>query len=432
MKENTVNILKNNFGISEKVIALIDESEREVSPVFEELDDIMTYNQYKVLDVFQKNRLADRHFSWNTGYGYDDAGREMIEKVYADVFHAEAALCRPTLVNGTHALAITLLGLLRPGDELIYCTGTPYDTLETVIGLKNYEPGNGSLKDYGVTYRQVELLPDGNIDFEGLRNAISDRTRMVTLQRSTGYGWRKAITIDKIEEWASFVSDINPDIIKMVDNSYGEFLDTKEPTDVGADVMAASLIKNPGGGLALTGAYVAGRKDLIDRIQYRMTCPGIGGECGLTFGQTRSMFQGLFIAPRVVNGAVKGAVLCGRVFEKLGYDVCPKPEDKRSDIIEAVRLGTPEAVVSFCQGVQAAAPIDSYVKPIPWDMPGYDDQVVMAAGAFVQGSSIELSADAPIREPYNVYFQGGITYEHSKFGVIKALQALVDDNIITL
>lgn len=432
MKENTVNILKNNFGISEKVIALIDESEREVSPVFEELDDIMTYNQYKVLDVFQKNRLADRHFSWNTGYGYDDAGREMIEKVYADVFHAEAALCRPTLVNGTHALAITLLGLLRPGDELIYCTGTPYDTLETVIGLKNYEPGNGSLKDYGVTYRQVELLPDGNIDFEGLRNAISDRTRMVTLQRSTGYGWRKAITIDKIEEWASFVSDINPNIIKMVDNSYGEFLDTKEPTDVGADVMAASLIKNPGGGLALTGAYVAGRKDLINRIQYRMTCPGIGGECGLTFGQTRSMFQGLFIAPRVVNGAVKGAVLCGRVFEKLGYDVCPKPEDKRSDIIEAVRLGTPEAVVSFCQGVQAAAPIDSYVRPIPWDMPGYDDQVVMAAGAFVQGSSIELSADAPIREPYNVYFQGGITYEHSKFGVIKALQALVDDNIITL
>ena len=432
MKENTVNILKNNFGISEKVIALIDESEREVSPVFEELDDIMTYNQYKVLDVFQKNRLADRHFSWNTGYGYDDAGREMIEKVYADVFHAEAALCRPTLVNGTHALAITLLGLLRPGDELIYCTGTPYDTLETVIGLKNYEPGNGSLKDYGVTYKQVELLPDGNIDFESLRNAISDRTRMVTLQRSTGYGWRKAITIDKIEEWASFVSDINPDIIKMVDNSYGEFLDTKEPTDVGADVMAASLIKNPGGGLALTGAYVAGRKDLINRIQYRMTCPGIGGECGLTFGQTRSMFQGLFIAPRVVNGAVKGAVLCGRVFEKLGYDVCPKPEDKRSDIIEAVRLGTPEAVVSFCQGVQAAAPIDSYVRPIPWDMPGYDDQVVMAAGAFVQGSSIELSADAPIREPYNVYFQGGLTWYHAKLGILMSLQKLYERNLVKL
>lgn len=432
MKDNTIKLLREQFGISQKVIDIINEAEEELKERFDELDDIMTYNQYKVLDVFQKNRLADMHFGWNTGYGYDDPGREMIERVYADVFHAEAALCRPTIVNGTHGLAITLLGLLRPGDELIYCTGTPYDTIETVIGLKNYEPGNGSLKDYGVTFKQVELLPDGSIDLEGLKNAISDKTKMITLQRSTGYGWRKAITIDQIEEWASFVNEINPDIIKMVDNSYGEFLDIKEPTDVGADVMAASLIKNPGGGLALTGAYVAGRKDLIDKIQYRMTCPGIGGECGLTFGQTRSMFQGFFIAPRVVNGAVKGAVLCAKVFEKLGYEVCPKPEDQRSDIIEAIRLGSPEAVVSFCQGVQAAAPIDSYVKPIPWDMPGYDDQVVMAAGAFVQGSSIELSADAPIREPYNVYFQGGITYEHSKFGVIKALQALVDDNIITL
>lgn len=432
MKDNTIKLLREQFGISQKVIDIINEAEEELKERFDELDDIMTYNQYKVLDVFQKNRLADMHFGWNTGYGYDDPGREMIERVYADVFHAEAALCRPTIVNGTHGLAITLLGLLRPGDELIYCTGTPYDTIETVIGLKNYEPGNGSLKDYGVTFKQVELLPDGSIDLEGLKNAISDKTKMITLQRSTGYGWRKAITIDQIEEWASFVNEINPDIIKMVDNSYGEFLDIKEPTDVGADVMAASLIKNPGGGLALTGAYVAGRKDLIDKIQYRMTCPGIGGECGLTFGQTRSMFQGFFIAPRVVNGAVKGAVLCAKVFEKLGYEVCPKPEDQRSDIIEAIRLGSPEAVVSFCQGVQAAAPIDSYVKPIPWDMPGYDDQVVMAAGAFVQGSSIELSADAPIREPYNVYFQGGITYEHSKFGVIKALQALMDDNIITL
>ena len=432
MKDNTIKLLREQFGISQKVIDIISEAEDELKERFDELDDIMTYNQYKVLDVFQKNRLADMHFGWNTGYGYDDPGREMIERVYADVFHAEAALCRPTIVNGTHGLAITLLGLLRPGDELIYCTGTPYDTIETVIGLKNYEPGNGSLKDYGVTFKQVELLPDGSIDLEGVKNAISEKTKMVTVQRSTGYGWRKAITIDQIGEWASFVNEINPDIIKMVDNSYGEFLDIKEPTDVGVDVMAASLIKNPGGGLALTGAYVAGRKDLIDKIQYRMTCPGIGGECGLTFGQTRSMFQGFFIAPRVVNGAVKGAVLCAKVFEKLGYEVCPKPDDQRSDIIEAIRLGSPEAVVSFCQGVQAAAPIDSYVKPIPWDMPGYDDQVVMAAGAFVQGSSIELSADAPIREPYNVYFQGGITYEHSKFGVIKALQALIDDNIISL
>lgn len=432
MKDNTIRLLSEEFNIDRRIIDLVNESEKELAPVFEELDDIMTYNQYKVLDVYQKNRLADRHFSWNTGYGYDDAGREMIERVYAEVFHAEAAICRPILVNGTHALAITLLGLLRPGDELIYCTGTPYDTLETVIGTKNFEPGNGSLRDYGVTFKQVELLEDGSIDLEGLKDAITDKTKMITLQRSTGYGWRKAITIEEIEKWAAFVNEINPDIIKMVDNSYGEFLDTKEPTDVGADVMAASLIKNPGGGIVLTGAYVAGKKDLIERIQYRMTCPGIGGECGLTFGQTRSMFQGLFIAPRVVNGAVKGAVLCGKVFQKLGFDVCPKPEDKRSDIIEAIRLGSPEAVISFCQGVQAAAPIDSYVKPIPWDMPGYDDQVVMAAGAFVQGSSIELSADAPIREPYNVYFQGGITYEHSKFGVIKALQTLVDDNIIKL
>ncbi len=432
IQNNTYRLLTEEFQIEPKIIKLIDEAEKEVADVYEKLNDIMEYNQYKVLHVFQQNRLKDMHFGWNTGYGYDDPGREMMEKVYADVMGAEAALCRPTLVNGTHALAITMLGLLRPGDELIYCTGTPYDTLETVIGIKNYEKGNGSLKDYGVTYKQVELLPDGSIDLEAIRNAISDKTRMVTVQRSTGYGWRKAITIEQIEAWASFIHGINPDIICMVDNSYGEFLNTKEPTQVGADVMAASLIKNPGGGLALTGAYVAGKKELIDQIQYRMTCPGIGGECGLTFGQTRSMFQGLFIAPRVVNGAVKGAVLCGRVFEKLGYEVCPKPEDERSDIIEAVRLGNPEAVVAFCKGVQAAAPIDSHVSPEPWEMPGYADPVVMAAGAFVQGSSIELSADAPIREPYNVYFQGGITYEHSKFGVIKALQALYEKGLIEI
>ena len=372
------------------------------------------------------------HFAWSTGYGYDDPGRAMIEKVYAEVFHAEKALCRPTIVNGTHALAITLLGLLRPGDELIYCTGTPYDTLETVIGLTNYEKGNGSLRDYGVTFKQVELLPDGSIDLEGIRKAISPKTKVVTVQRSTGYGWRKAITIPQIKEWAAFITSIDSNIIKMVDNSYGEFLDIVEPTDVGADVMAASLIKNPGGGLALTGAYVAGRADLIDQIQYRMTWPGIGGECGLTFGQTRSMFQGLFLAPKVVNGAVKGAVLCGKCYENLGYEVCPKPEDQRSDIIQAIKLGSEDKVVTFCQGVQEAAPIDSHVKPLPWDMPGYEDKVVMAAGAFVMGSSIELSADAPIREPFNVYFQGGLTYEHSKFGVIKSIDALYKKGLISL
>ena len=426
----TNQLLNEHFKIDEKVLSLVDDAEKEVKSQFAKLDDIMAYNQYKVLDAFQKNRISDMHFSWNTGYGYDDPGRDAIERTYADIFHTDAALVRPTIVNGTHALAITLLGILRPGDELIYCTGGPYDTLEEVIGIRG--EGNGSLKDYGISYKQVELLPDGSLDLEGIRKAISPKTKMVTVQRATGYGWRKAITIDQIEEWASFIKELNPDIIKMVDNCYGEFLDIKEPTDVGADVIAGSLIKNPGGGLALTGGYVAGRQDLIDKIQYRMTCPGIGGECGLTFGQTRAMFQGIFMAPKVVNGAVKGAVLCGEVYKKLGYEICPQTDDTRSDIIQAVRLGSPEKVVAFCEGIQAAAPIDAHVKPIPWDMPGYESQVVMAAGAFVQGSSIELSADAPIREPYNVYFQGGLTYEHSKFGVIKSVDTLLKKGLITL
>ena len=276
----------------------------------------------------------------------------------------------------------------------------------------------------------MELLPDGSIDLSALSDAISPKTRAVAVQRATGYGWRKAITIDEIEKWASHVKAIDPEIICLVDNCYGELLDTKEPTEVGADVVAGSLIKNPGGGLALTGGYIAGRADLIEKISYRMTSPGIGGECGLTFGQTRTMFQGLFIAPKTVNGAVKGAILCAKAFENLGYEVCPKAEDQRSDIIEAVKLGSPEAVIAFCEGIQAAAPIDSHVQPIPWEMPGYEDQVIMAAGAFIQGSSIELSADAPIREPYIVYFQGGLTYEHSKFGVLKAMQAMEDKGLL--
>ncbi len=423
--------LKEAFNIDERVLSLVSEAEKEVQPQFVQLEDIMAYNQYKVLSAFQKNRISDMHFGWHTGYGYDDPGRAAIEKTYADILGGEAALVRPTIVNGTHALAITLLGILRPGDELIYCTGAPYDTLEEVIGISG-EEGNGSLKDYRVSYKQVELLPDGTIDFEGLKAAIGPKTKMVTLQRATGYGWRKAITMEQIEKWAAFVSEINPDIVKMVDNSYGEFLDVKEPTDVGVDVMAASLIKNPGGGLALTGAYVVGKKALIDKIQYRMTCPGIGGECGLTFGQTRTMFQGLFQSPKVVNGAVRGAILCGKAYEKLGFPVCPKAEDKRSDIIQAIQLGSPERVVAFCEGIQAAAPIDSHVSPVPWDMPGYQDPVVMAAGAFIQGSSIELSADAPIREPYNVYFQGGLTYEHSKFGVIKSIDRLLKKGLIEI
>ncbi len=428
MQKNTYQLLNQSFGINETVLNAIDTAEKQVSDIYQDLDDIMAYNQYKVLDAFQKHRISDMHFSWNTGYGYDDPGREALEKVYATIFKTEAALVRPIIVNGTHALTLTLTGILRPGDELIYCTGKPYDTLEEVIGIRG--EGKGSLKEFGITFKQVELKEDGTIDFDALKEAISDKTRMVTVQRATGYGWRKAITIDEIREWASFVKGIRPEIVCMVDNCYGEFLDTQEPTEVGADVIAGSLIKNPGGGLALTGGYIAGRGDLIESISYRMTSPGIGGECGLTFGQTRTMFQGLFIAPKTVNGAVKGAILCAKVFEKLGYDVCPKPDDKRSDIIEAVKLESPQAVIAFCEGIQAAAPIDAHVKPVPWDMPGYGDQVIMAAGAFVQGSSIELSADAPIRPPYIVYFQGGLTYEHSKFGVIKALQALYDGNLL--
>lgn len=423
-------LLRQNFGIDAKILDLVKSAEAEIQHKFQELDDIMAYNQYKILSALQENKLSDMHFGWNTGYGYDDPGRDAIERIYADIFYTDSALVRPTIVNGTHALAITLLGVLRPGDELIYCTGRPYDTLEEVIGLRG--SGNGSLRDYGISYKQVDLLPDGSIDLGGIKKAVSEKTRMVTVQRATGYGWRKAITIEQIEEWARFVSGLSPHIVKMVDNCYGEFLDIKEPTDAGADVIAGSLIKNPGGGLALTGGYVAGRGDLIDKIQYRMTCPGIGGECGLTFGQTRTMLQGLFQAPKVVNGAVKGAVLCGKVYEKLGFQVCPSAEDVRSDIIQAVKLNTPEALEIFCQAIQAAAPVDSHVVPVPWDMPGYESQVVMAAGAFVQGSSIELSADAPMREPYCVYFQGGLTYEHSKFGVIKSADALLKKGLITI
>ncbi len=430
MQNNTYQLLTEKFNISKDVLNIINKSDDLVSERFSQLDDIMAYNQYKVLDAFQKNGIRDMHFSWNTGYGYDDPGRDAIERVYADIFNTDAALVRPIIVNGTHALTLTLMGILRPGDELIYCTGAPYDTLEEVIGIRG--EGKGSLKEYGVSYKQVELTEDGNIDFDALKSAIGPKTRMVTLQRATGYGWRKAISIEEIEEWTKFVKGINPDIICMVDNCYGEFLHVKEPTDVGADVIAGSLIKNPGGGLALTGGYIAGRQDLIEKVSYRMTSPGIGGECGLTFGQTRTMLQGLFIAPKTVNGAVKGAILCSKVFELLGYDVCPKADDIRSDIIQAVKLGTPEGVIAFCKGIQAAAPVDSHVSPEPWAMPGYEDPVIMAAGAFVQGSSIELSADAPIRPPYVVYFQGGLTYEHSKFGVIKALQELYDKQLIAI
>lgn len=431
-QNQTSEFLKNEFHIDAKVLDLVSEAEKEVSGEFARLDDIMAYNQYKVLAAFQKNRIRDMHFGWKTGYGYDDAGREALESTFADVFHTEAALVRTTFVNGTHALATVLLGILRPGDELIYATGEPYDTLQTVIGLTDYTPGNGSLKDYGITFKQVDLLPDGSIDIEGVKAAITEKTRMITTQRATGYSWRKAISIDEIAKLMEAIEEKNPNIVKMVDNSYGEFLDTLEPTDVGADVMASSLIKNPGGGLVLSGAYIAGKQDLIDQIQYRMTCPGIGGECGLTYGQSRTMFQGLFLGPKASNGALKGAVLCGKAFEKLGFEVSPKAGDIRSDIVQSIKFKDPAKLIAFCEGIQAAAPIDSFVSPVPGDMPGYEDQVIMAAGAFVQGSTIELSADAPMREPYIAYFQGGLTYEHSKFGVIKAIDTLLKKGLIEI
>ena len=421
--------LQCNFGIDKRILELISKSEKKIEHIFGKYEDICAYNQYKVLDAFQKNGVSDRHFNWNTGYGYDDIGREVTEKVFAEVFKAEKAIVRTQIVNGTHALSLILSGILRPGDEIIYISGKPYDTLEEVIGIRGNEMG--SLSEFGITYKEVPLK-NNKLDFTGIKKAISDKTKMVTLQRATGYSWRKAIEIDDIENAVQEVKAIDDKIIFMVDNCYGEFLDILEPTEIGADVMAGSLIKNPGGGLALSGGYIVGKSQLIDKIMYRLTCPGIGGECGLTFGQTRNILQGLFMAPNVVKGAIKGAILCGEVYSQLGYDTCPKTGDARSDIIQGIKFFSEEKVIGFCQGVQEAAPIDSFVKPEPWDMPGYDTPVIMAAGAFIQGSSIELSADAPIREPYIAYFQGGLSYEHSKFGIIKSLDNLYKKGLLDL
>lgn len=430
LKDSILKLLAEEFEVSEKTLDFVEKAENEVREIFESLDEIMQYNQYKVLAAFQKNKVSDVHFAWNTGYGYNDMGREIIERVYADIFKTEAALVRPLIVSGTHALSLTLCGVLRPGDELIYVTGRPYDTLEEVIGIRG--EGAGSLAEFGITYKQIELLKNGQIDLDAVKSAISHKTKMISIQRATGYSERPAISLDSIEKCAKLVKSINPDIVMMADNCYGEFLDIIEPTQIGIDIMAGSLIKNPGGGLALSGGYVVGRKDLIEKVSYRMTSPGIGDECGLMFGQTRSILQGLFVAPKTVNAALKGAVLCAKVFENLGYEVFPSYDAKRSDIIEAVKLNSEEALCAFAEGIQMAAPIDAHVTPLPWDMPGYEDKVIMAAGAFVQGSSIELSADGPIREPYTIYFQGGLTYEHSKFGVIKALDNMIRKQIINI
>lgn len=419
MLKETSELLKKYYGLDDETFALSEEVMEDIKDKFEEIKQIREYNQYKVLRAMQRANLSDNHFNWTTGYGYNDIGREKIEEIYADVFGAEDALVRPIIVNGTHALSLCIQGLVRPGDEILSITEKPYDTLQGVIGIREEK---GSLKEFGVTYDDVDFLEDGNIDLEGVKRKINNRTKLVLIQRSKGYSWRKSLSIDDIKEAIEVVKSVKKDVIVMVDNCYGEFLDVKEPTEVGADIMAGSLIKNPGGGLALTGGYIAGRKDLVEMVSYRLTTPGIGKECGLTFGTSRNVLQGFFMAPYITSQAVMGAIYCARMFERLGYEVLPKYNDLRSDIIQVVRLKNAEEVIAFCQGVQAAAPVDSYVKPEPWAMPGYEDEVIMAAGAFIQGSSIELSADAPIRPPYNVYFQGGLTFDHSKMGTLKAIE----------
>jgi cystathionine beta-lyase family protein involved in aluminum resistance len=421
-----------SFGIDDQLIGHVIGSEEHVKEGFARRDLICGLNQTKVLAAFRRNRVSEGHFAWATGYGQGDAGRDVTDRVFADVFGAEAALVRPIITCGTHALALVFQGILRPGDELLYCTGMPYDSLHSTIGLTGQGMGMGSLADFGITFRKVGLTPEGRIDHDAVAAAIGPNTRMAAVQRATGYEERRALTMEDIAGWAALVKDAAPGVITMADNCYGEFLDTTEPTENGVDIMAGSLIKNPGGGLALTGGYVAGRRDLVETVSYRMTCPGVGGDMGLRFGQTRTMLQGLFLAPQTVNGAVKGAMFCAALFDRLGFHVSPGPLEERSDIIETVRLGSPEAMEAFCEGVQAASPIDSFAAPIFEEMPEYEDPIIMAAGAFVQGSSIEMSADGPRREPYNIYFQGGLSYEYSKLGALMAAQRLLDKGLLGL
>ena len=418
-----------SMGISNEVYHFGKEILEGLKERFEKIDEVAEYNQMKVLNAMQKCKVSDVHFAATTGYGYNDLGRDTLEEVYAKVFHTEDAIVRPQLVSGTHALAVALSSQLRPGDELLSPVGKPYDTLEEVIGIRE---SVGSLAEYGVKYRQVDLLEDGSFDWENIRKAISDKTKMVTIQRSKGYQTRPTLSVERIGELIKFVKEIKPDIICMVDNCYGEFVETIEPTDVGADMCVGSLIKNPGGGLAPIGGYIVGKKDCIERAAARLTSPGLGKEVGASLGVISSFYQGFFLAPTVTAGALKGAIFAANVYERLGYGVVPNSTESRHDIIQAVTFGTPEGVIEFCKGIQAAAPVDSYVVPEPWAMPGYDSDVIMAAGAFVQGSSIELSADAPIKPPYAVYFQGGLTWNHAKFGILMSLQKLVEANIVTL
>lgn len=396
-----------------------------IRPRFDAIDLVAEQNTRKVMEAFQDNRVSDACFAGTTGYGYDDLGRETLDKIYAQIFGAEAALVRVQFVNGTHALTAAMFALVKPGDTILAVTGEPYDTLRSAIGIAG--DGFGSLKFYGINYGQVDLTPEGEVDYEGIRRAVSDASvAAVMIQRSRGYADRKALTVQEIGRICQCVKEVNPAVRVMVDNCYGEFTDTVEPTQVGADIIAGSLIKNPGGGVAPTGGYVAGKRELVDRAAMRLTTPGIGGECGSSLGANRLLFQGLFLAPHTVAQALKTAVFCAAMMEELGLPTSPSVEEKRSDIIQMVKLGDPELMKRFCLGIQAGAPVDSYVTPEPWAMPGYDDQVIMAAGAFIQGSSIELSADGPMREPYIVYMQGGLTYESGKLGIMMAVSAMLD------
>ncbi len=416
------------MGISPEVCQFTDDILEGLRERFSVIDETAEYNQLKVLRAMQEHQVSEACLLGTTGYGYNDLGRDTLEEVYASVFHTESALVRPQITCGTHALALALMSNLRPGDELLSPVGKPYDTLEEVIGIR---PSKGSLKEYGISYRQVDLLPDGSFDYDKIKENINEKTRLVTIQRSKGYQTRPTLSVKRIGELIAFIKGIKPDVICMVDNCYGEFVEKCEPSDVGADMVVGSLIKNPGGGLAPIGGYIAGKKECVENAAYRLTSPGLGKEVGASLGILSAFYQGLFLAPTVTASALKGAIFAANVYERLGYHVVPNSTESRHDIIQAVEFGTPEGVIAFCQGIQAAAPIDSHVTPEPWDMPGYDAQVIMAAGAFVSGSSIELSADGPIKPPYAVYFQGGLTWQHAKFGIMKSLQMLLDKGILS-
>ena len=416
-----------NFGIADAVSDFCLEVEASLKDRFEKLDEVAEYNQMKVLAAMQKHRVSAECFNGTTGYGYNDLGRDTLEEVYATCFKGEATLVRPQITCGTHALALALMSNVRPGDEILSPVGKPYDTLEEVIGIR---PSKGSLAEYGVTYAQVDLLANGGFDFDGIRNAINDRTKLVTIQRSKGYASRPTLSVERIGQLISFIKEVKPDVICMVDNCYGEFVEKREPLEVGADMIVGSLIKNPGGGLAPIGGYIVGKKECVENAAYRLTSPGLGKEVGASLGMMQSFFQGFFLAPTVVNAALKSAIFAANVFERLGFAVIPNGSASRHDIIQAVTFEKPEGLIAFCQGIQVAAPVDSYVTPEPWDMPGYDSQVIMAAGAFVQGSSIELSADGPLRPPYTAFFQGGLTWYHGKLGIMMALQKLYDANLV--